>query len=293
MKGGDILARKSLNMTNKKIECFIQEGRGQGEGAEYTPWLKVGDFSSQGRGHRIKDPKTGREHHFFSDLEADYFWYLIWNDNIVDIREQYPLLPVEEVEKIALRLGYRYPCEPGENTRHVMTTDFLITAKGDDGEYIAARFVKHTKDLKNSRTLEKFEIEREYWANRGIELMAVTEESFNRRAAKNVAFLMGYYSHLPQLNDTKISAQIVDHIYELIVPKWKYHSLGSLMMCVDNKFDLPGGTALSVFFHLAAHKEIPLQMHYALHGSMNLRDIIDWSKLNNTKKEVYAYANYA
>lgn len=287
------MARKTPKMTDKKIERYIQEGRGQGEGAEYTPWLKVGDFSSRGRSHRIKDPKTGREHHFFSDLEADYFWHLIWNDNIVDIREQYPLLPVEEVETIALQLGYRYPCEPGENTRHVMTTDFLITAKGDDCEYIAARFVKYTKDLKNSRTLEKFEIEREYWANRGIELMAVTEESFDRRAAKNVAFLMGYYSPLPQLNDTNISAQIVDHINELIVPKWKYHSVGSLMVCVDNKYDLPEGTALSVFYHLAAHKEIPLRIDHELHGTMNLGDIIDWPKWNNMKKEVEIYANYA
>lgn len=287
------MARKTSKMTDKKIERFIKEGRGQGEGTEYTPWLKVGDFSSKGRGHRIKDPKTGREHHFFSDLEADYFWHLIWNDNVVDIREQYPLLPVEETEEIALHLEYKYPYEPGEITRHVMTTDFLVTVKNSDGEYIVARYVKYAKELKNTRTLEKFEIEREYWARRGIELRAVTEESFDRRAARNIAFLMGHYSSLPQLDDPNLFAKIVDHIYELIVPEWKYYSLGTLMTSVDNKYDLPGGTALSVFFHLAAHKEIQLQMNHELHGAMNLSDIIDWPKWNNTKKEVYAYANYA
>ena len=291
--GGASLARKTSKMTDKKIERYIKEGRGQGEGAEYTPWLKVGDFSSKGRGHRIKDPKTGREHHFFSDLEADYFWYLIWNDNIVDIREQYPLLPVEEAEEIALHLEYKYPYEPGENTRHVMTTDFLITVKNSDGEYIVARHVKYAKDLNNPRTLEKFEIECAYWASRGVELRAVTEESFDRRMARNIAFLMGYYSSLPQLDDPRLYTQIVGHIHELLLPAWQYHSLSSLMRRVDKEFDLPGGTALSVFFHLAASKEIPLQMNHELHGSMNLGDIIDWPKLNNTKKEVDLYANYA
>lgn len=185
-KWGATLSRKTSKMTDKKIERYLKEGRGQGEGAEYIPWIKVGEFSSKGRGHRIKDPKTGREHHFFSDLEADFFWYLIWNDKIVDIREQYPLLPVADAEAIAQELGYEYPREPGEDTRHVMTTDFLITVDSQTGTHIAARHVKYEKDLAKSRNIEKFEIERLFWENRGIELKAVTERSFDRRVAKNI-----------------------------------------------------------------------------------------------------------
>ena len=287
------MARKTLKMTDKKIARYVEEGRGQGEGAEYTPWLKVGDFSSKGRGHRIKDPRTGRIHHFFSDLEAYYFWHLIWKDSVVDIREQYPLLPVEETEEIAVNLGYKYPSEGGEDTRHVMTTDFLVTVKKSDGEYTVARHVKYAKDLKNPRTLEKFEIECEYWANREIELRVVTEESFDRRAAQNVAFLMGYYSYPSQLDDPIIVARIEEQIYGFLVPNHKYHQLNSLMRSIDDKLGLQKGTALSVFFHFAAHKKIPLQMNHELHGTMNLSDIIDWPKWNNMKKEVDIYANYA
>lgn len=280
-------------MTDKKIARYLKEGRGQGEGAEYTPWLKVGDFSSQGRGHRIKNPKTGREHHFFSDLEADYFWHLIWNDQIIDIREQYPLLPVEDAEEIALTLGYPYPREAVENGRHVMTTDFILTVKDPGGERIVARHVKHAKDLSNARTVEKIEIERMYWESRGIELKIVTETSFNRRRARNINFLMGYYSSLPQLDNPNVIAQMEDYILELIAPEWKYHSLSRLMQSVDHRLNMPDGTALSVFFHLAAHKEIPIQMEKELlNGSMNLNDVIDWAKLENTKKEVDRYANY-
>lgn len=287
------MARKTLKMTNRKIERYIKAGRGQGEGAEYVPWLQVGDFSSRGRGHRIKDPITGRTHHFFSDLEADFFWHLLWNENIIDVREQFPLLPVDEVEAIAIRLGFQYPCEPGEDTRHVMTTTFLITAKSHAGEYTAARHVKYAKDLSNARTIQKLKIEHAYWESRGVELKVVTEESFNRRTARNISFLMGYYSALPQLNDPNMLTKITDHINELINPKWNYHPLSSLMLGIDNKLALPDGTTLSVFFHLAAHKEIPLQMDHEINGSLNLADLIDWGKLRNAKKEVCTYANYA
>lgn len=63
------MSRKKIIWTDNKINQFIKEGRGQGEGSNYIPWLKVGDFSSLGRSHRIRDTKSGRIHHFFSDLE--------------------------------------------------------------------------------------------------------------------------------------------------------------------------------------------------------------------------------
>ena len=237
------MARKTPKMTDKKIERYIKEGRGQGEGAEYTPWLKVGDFSSKGRGHRIKDPKTGRIHHFFSDLEADFFWHLIWIDKITDIREQYPLLPIEEVEGIALMLGYKYPSEGIENGRHVMTTDFLITVNELGSERTIARNVKYAKDLENIRVVEKYEIEKSYWENRRVELKIVTEQSFDRRMAQNIAFLMGYYSPLAQMDDPVICAKTEDRIYDFLVPDFRYHQLNSLMRIVDEKLGLQAGTA--------------------------------------------------
>ncbi|WP_409967946.1 hypothetical protein RFF05_15555 [Bengtsoniella intestinalis] len=52
------MARKALKLTEKKIADMIQAGRGQGEGAVYQPWIQVGNFSSEGRGHRIADIHT-------------------------------------------------------------------------------------------------------------------------------------------------------------------------------------------------------------------------------------------
>ena len=76
------MARKKMNLTEEKIQALVRAGRGQGEGAEYIPWLQIGDFSSQGRSHRIQDHENGRIHHLFSDLEADYYHILAWADTV-------------------------------------------------------------------------------------------------------------------------------------------------------------------------------------------------------------------
>jgi hypothetical protein len=88
------MAKRSRKTDQAVIDRRIKEGRGQGTGAEYTPWLYVQDVPSNGLAHRIKGWKTKREHHFFSTLERDYFYVLEWSPFVIDIREQYPLLPL-------------------------------------------------------------------------------------------------------------------------------------------------------------------------------------------------------
>ena len=46
------LARKRYGFDEKKITAFLKEGRGQGSGSGYKPWLKVNDVPSMGRSHR-------------------------------------------------------------------------------------------------------------------------------------------------------------------------------------------------------------------------------------------------
>lgn len=78
------------------IEKLIKEGRGQGHGSDYKPWINIQDVPSLGRVSRIKGIKTNRQHEFLSDLERNFFYLLEYSNNVVDIREQFPLLPLEE-----------------------------------------------------------------------------------------------------------------------------------------------------------------------------------------------------
>jgi len=46
------MSRRKTDWTQAKFDCYKKEGRGQGEGINYTPWIKVSDFSSKGRDTR-------------------------------------------------------------------------------------------------------------------------------------------------------------------------------------------------------------------------------------------------
>jgi len=119
------MGRRAI-FTERKIALRIRDGYGQGSGADYKSWLKVGDFPSLGRCHRIRGTKVNRIFHFFSDLEQYYFYHLEWLDNIEDIREQFPLFPVSETESIASSMKYKHPQNVGGHNSCVMTTDFLV-----------------------------------------------------------------------------------------------------------------------------------------------------------------------
>jgi len=57
-------------------------------------------------------------------LERNYFYLTEYSDVVVDIREQFPLLPLEETIVIAEELGLKHPTNPKTQEPIVMTTDF-------------------------------------------------------------------------------------------------------------------------------------------------------------------------
>lgn len=116
------MVRRAIN-----IEQRIKAGRGQGRGREYKPWLDVHDVPSLGKSTRVRGWTTGRVHHLLSLGEERYFYLLDWSEIVVDIREQYPLLPLDETLAIARRLGFVHPRHPRTKEPIVMTTDFLLT----------------------------------------------------------------------------------------------------------------------------------------------------------------------
>src|SRR5262249_42710756 len=69
----------------------LKMGRGRGEAADYLPWLTVQEVHSKGTSHRFTSP-FGRTHHLFSDLEKSTFLIHQWRDEVIDVREQFPLL---------------------------------------------------------------------------------------------------------------------------------------------------------------------------------------------------------
>jgi len=120
------MVRKNYFLSEKLIKQRIKDGRGQGYGEKYQPWLRVQDVPSDGRSHRIFSHKTKRIHHLLSDLELATFLLFDWSESVLDIREQFPLIR-DDTRIIAQREGIKHPSAQGVDL--VMTTDFLIDAQ--------------------------------------------------------------------------------------------------------------------------------------------------------------------
>jgi len=188
------MAKRKRITTQKTIENLIKEGRGEGTGQGYKPWIKIQDVPSLGRATRLKGIKTNRQHEFLSDLERNYFYILEYSDIVIDIREQFPLLPLEETVLIAKELGIKHSTDPKSNESIVMTTDFLVTINIDGKDVDIARTIKFKDDLNNKRVLEKFEVERRYWEKQGIDWGIVTEEEIIKDLAQNISYIHTYYN---------------------------------------------------------------------------------------------------
>ena len=155
------MARRPI--TEKRIQRLLKEGRGSGHGADYKPFIRVGDFASRGRVHREKSQTHGRVVHLFSDMELDVFRKFDGRPDVVDIREQYPLCRAETMV-IADQLGVAHPAKHGVDVP--VTTDLLVDFLGGRRVAIA---VKPAEELAKRRVLEKLEIERVFHTRRGVD----------------------------------------------------------------------------------------------------------------------------
>ncbi|MEE6132830.1 TnsA endonuclease N-terminal domain-containing protein [Priestia sp. GS2] len=250
--------RKRSPSTEKKLK----DGRGQGLGIEYKPWVKIQDVPSLGRSTRLKGIKIPRQFEFLSDLERNYFYLLEFSDRVVDMREQYPLLPIDETMVIADELGIKHPTDPKTGEPIVMTTDFLVTISHNKQLQHLARTLKYKDELMNERILEKFEIERVYWERHDINWGIVTELEIPKAMAHNIAFFHGYsdlsvFEGFGDLTAYDIEDMSVYFISKLLTQD---QTVKQIAKEFERDFGMVVGCGLSLFKYLIATKAIEVDI---------------------------------
>jgi hypothetical protein len=236
---------------------WIKSGRGGGRGSEYSPWLTVQDVPSIAPATRVLGMKTGRMHQVLSNLELNYFYVLDWAQNVTDIREQFPLLPIEETKFIANELGVKHPAQPGTKQPIVMTTDFVV----DVDEVTVARNCKYEKDLLDKRVSEKLEIERRYWLRRGVNFQVVSEKTFSPTLIANVKFIRKAYNL--DWNELGINEKMFLTAKNLLRSAFEEdRNLIPAYVCLDldELLGMKAGTTLFILRHMLARREIRVDM---------------------------------
>lgn len=243
------MAKRNTGWTEEKIQRYIKQGRGLGELKGYVPWLNIQDFPSRGRVHRVQGNKTGRIHQLFSDMEWRYCSICDWAENVVDIREQFPM-DREQTLAIAEELGIRHPIDLRTGVPIVMTSDFFLILQIENGVKHIVRTVKGKEDLNDKRVIEKFEIERCYWERWGVDWGIVTEAEMPKILTDNIAFLKNAY-HCEE-----------SELLGTFLTEWPRFS-GSLIKnlnAFDEKYNLDGGTGVTLYRHAVARRYLLVNM---------------------------------
>ena len=178
-------------MRRKSDKSKLKQGYGTGTHGKYKPYVRTSEFNSQGTCSNPIDWTTGRTVHLLSQGEKQLWYILRFNDEVDDIREQFPLDIVETL-RLAEELGIQHP--HNQDGPCVMTTDMLVDMK--DGQRVAIS-VKDKRSTVNesSRTIEKLYLEQQYWEEKGIKWKLIYKEDLNEIYAQNIEEIMYYYNY--------------------------------------------------------------------------------------------------
>lgn len=258
------MSKHRTDWNEDKYNRFIKEGKGQGIGKNYIPWISIQSFPSNGRVSRVLGWKTSRIHHLLSDLQTRYFYMLEWEDNVIDIREHFPLLNAQEIIKEKEDLKFDLFTDKDSETPYVITTNFLITLKDSNGSntYLA-RTIKRDSELEKRNTLERLEIERRYWEAKGIDWGIVTQKEISDIFAKNIEWV---HPSLYSYNERGLQQEEVEYMASVLLEKIMNSPLPIRKVATDfdKEFNHESGIGLFLFKFLVASKRIDIDMMHPI-----------------------------
>lgn len=180
------MARRRVEYSIKACEKWLAQGRGKGAKETYKPWVRIGEFSSRGVSTAIPGIKTKRIHELMSGIETRAFLVSEFNKTVIDIREQFPLFPLDHIVALAKQADITYPFVRGEP--FTLTTDLLLTRRVNDVVSYLAIAVKPTSELKKKAVIDKLELERLWWNSLGIDWILCTEKDLSQSVEDNLTW---------------------------------------------------------------------------------------------------------
>jgi hypothetical protein len=230
--------------------------RGLGAGKEYLPFIYVNEMSSSGESVRVKSTTVGRVHHLLSGIELLAFLIFDWNSRTIDIREQYPLQIIDSLD-ICRQLGIRHPQMSGK--LKVVTTDLLIDL--DDNSQLAIA-VKPSEQLSNTRTIEKLQIEKAYWEDRGVKWCIFTEQEISEAQRENLNWIRPYLDIETAAAHELTSSDVDDVLWRL---KEQTGRVMRLCSKLDDQYQLEPGFHVTVLRYAIAHHFVCIPLNKPFH----------------------------
>jgi len=198
-------------VTWRKLQSRIDDGRGQGHGDNYKPWLWIHRKNTSGRGNQVTGRMPGyrRGAHFLSAVEAHLALLCLYL-GAADVREQFPLWPfahphplegalptarpfpsMRGLLDIAEEAGIDHGVEVGSSdVPYVATLDLAITLMTDRGPRLAGVMGKPHDQVVgaklNERDVERLRLQSLYLAEAGAHAVIVDRSLIGTHTAENL-----------------------------------------------------------------------------------------------------------
>ena len=263
------MVKRNLEWTRQKYERFLKEKRGTGEGKDYKPWLNIQSQPSLGRVSRVYSQKTDRIHHFLSDMQTNAFYIFSFREDVIDIREHYPLLDVNGILGDLERYGLgKYTIDKYEKDKAptIVTTTFLTTTKDSNGEnrYIA-RSVKNSSELDRKYVIEMMELQRRYWSAKEIDWGIITQKEINKTKARNIEWALSSLNYdIEQEYSMPIKQyQLEDDLLNRLMNS-PSEAVRDICFLFDKAHNIPEGIGIVLLRKLVASKRILIDMNSSI-----------------------------
>ena len=240
----------------------VRNGFGVGSGLHFKSWLTGRDAGKRGRRSRVRGITQGRDYVLLSDGETGFFELLDKAPNVVDIREQFPLLPMDVVCGIAKRYGILYPIYPDTREPAVLSTDFLATITDGASDSYAAFAVKDDPDLRSSRVLRNLEIERLFWTALGVPWHLILKSSINLTIVANITWVAKLLRASPQ---TKCKVPLDSLLDTIFTPR--AHQVDEICGELSEAYSIDSDSAKRLMCRLIWSDVVQIDLRYGIEDS--------------------------
>ena len=235
----------------------LKKWRTQGHDTEQfmRAWDIHGSVSSA---NRFVSRLTGQLCHGMSDLEYHFAVIADFSRNVDGFQMNHPCDP-EATWKIAWDLGYAH--HRIDEGLVVPTVDFLLDVRINGKKVQEARDVKPASVLHDRALLEKLEIVRVYWENRGVGYGIWVDETLDHVLAKNLA----EFHSMTNPDDFQIEEKEIDLAREYMEGHFsEAETLAKLAMDCDQALGFRRdrlGTSLTIAHFLIIRHEWGCDLH--------------------------------
>lgn len=232
----------------------LKRGFGLGRGKSYLPWLRVRDVPSLGTSGNPRGITVERVYHLLSTPERAYFHIVDRQPDVIDIREQFPILDLRATVSLCAERGVKHP----RKGRYFQpfTIDFLITRRTPEGLVYEARSIKTPQDAQDQATRLRLSIEHEWCKRAGIDWKLIDTSSFSTDLLSTLTFIRAWARHRFVPNSSNASA-FVDAFHDTYNPN---RPLREVIRACSERLKRNYAECLNEFRYCAWSDRLPIEI---------------------------------